>query len=444
MKIAYFDAFSGIAGDMVLGALLDLGLPMEVLEDVIAKLELPGVEVRTREVLKNGIRATKADVWIGDQKEEPGVPHGTADHSHTHSHAHAHSDSDSHSHSHSDAHSHSHSHDARHSYREIHKRIVAADLGTRTTDYATRIFHALAVAEGRVHGCDIDDVHFHEVGAFDALVDIVGASAGLVHFGFDKIFVSPVPTGRGFVNTDHGRMPVPAPATLELLRGHATDPGNGTHEMVTPTGAAIVQALAETGPPPTLSPIEIGHGAGDLDFADRPNLLRLVLAEEVPSSRRPELPALDTASHQDEIVVLESNIDDMNPEFFEAAMAALFAAGALDVSLQPQTMKRGRPATCITVLAPPERRETLETVLLRETSTIGVRSWRAQRRILSRRQIHVTTNFGSIEVKVVTLPEGGERYTPEYADCQKAASEKRVPVSDVYAAALRAAEDRGD
>ena len=417
MKIAYFDAFSGIAGDMVLGALLDLGLPMQVLEDLIGKLDLPGVEVRRREVLKNGIRATKADVWVGDRKEAPGEPHAAKGHDHGHGHG------------------------AHHSYRDIHRRIVGADLGAATTDYATRIFRALAVAEGRVHGCELDDVHFHEVGAFDAIVDIVGVSAGLVHFNFDKIFVSALPAGSGFVNTDHGRMPVPAPATLELLRGHATLTENGTHEMVTPTGAAIVQALAETTPPPPLRLLDIGYGAGDLDFRDRPNLLRLVVGEEDHSPRPQEIPPADDATH-DEIRVLEANIDDMNPEFFEAATAALFAAGALDVSLQPQTMKRGRPGTCITVLAPPELRGSLETILLRETSTIGVRSWPAERRILPRRQIHVPTNFGDIGVKVVTLPDGSERCTPEYADCHQAAAEHRVPVGEVYAAALRAADKR--
>jgi uncharacterized protein (TIGR00299 family) protein len=416
MRIAYFDAFSGIAGDMVLGALLDLGLPMSVLEEQIHKLGMPGVEVRSREVHKNGIRATKADVWIGDRKEEPGAAHGA----------------------------HAHPHGEHHSYREIHERIVGANLGTQTTDYATRIFRALAVAEGRVHGKEINDVHFHEVGAFDAIVDIVGVSAGLVHFGFEKVFVSPVPAGSGFVRTDHGRMPVPAPATLELLRGHPTQPGDGTHEMVTPTGAAIIQALAETTPPPALRPVEIGYGAGDLDFKDRPNLLRLVLAETDISKRPASLPPLDGNLQSDEVLILESNIDDMNPEFFEAALKTLFAAGALDVTLQPQTMKRGRPGTCITVLAPPHLQETLETILLRETSTIGVRSWLAARKILSRRQIHVSTIYGSIEVKVVILPGGGERYTPEYADCQRVATEKQTPVSQVYDAARRAAQDRDD
>ena len=420
MRIAYFDAFSGIAGDMVLGSLLDLGLPPSVLDEQIQKLEMPGVEVRCREVHKNGIRATKADVWIGDQKEEPGTDRGA--HSHSHEHTHAHTN--------------------HHSYREIHERIVAANLGEQTTEYATRIFRALAVAESRVHGKELDDVHFHEVGAFDAIVDIVGVSAGLVHFGFEKIFVSPVPAGSGFVRTDHGRMPVPAPATLELLRGHPTVPGDGNHEMVTPTGAAIIQALAETTPAPPLCPLEIGYGAGDLDFKDRPNLLRLVVAETSPPSQPLALPPDDGSLQTDQVLVLEANIDDMNPEFFEAAMANLFAAGALDVTLQPQTMKRGRPGTCITVLAPPRLQERLETILLSETSTIGVRSWMAARKILPRRQIHVATSFGTIETKVVTLPGGEQRVTPEYADCQRIAAEKKIPVSRIYAAALQAALDQ--
>ena len=425
MRIAYFDAFSGIAGDMTLGALVDLGLPLEVIQEQIHKLRLPDVEIRIREVQKNGIRALKADVWIGGEKEAAGEPHSIAALPGKHSH-----------HRHSSPHTHA----PHHSYREICARITSANLGAETEERALSVFRALAIAEGRVHGKPPDEVQFHEVGAFDAIVDIVGVAAGLTYLGVEKLFVSPVPLGSGFVRTDHGRVPVPAPATLELLRGHPTIPQDGDQELVTPTGAALIHALATHDTPPPLRTLQIGYGAGDLDFSDRPNLLRILLAEPATTRRPAGLPSLDPAIQSDEAFVLEANIDDMNPEFFESAVESLFRSGALDVALQPQTMKGGRPGTCISVIAALEKRDELERILLQETSTIGVRSWPVSRKILAREQRLIPTKYGMIAIKIVSLPSGEQRITPEYSDCRQAAREHQVPVAEVYAAAIQSAQ----
>jgi uncharacterized protein (TIGR00299 family) protein len=406
MRIAYLDAFSGIAGDMTLGAFLDLGLPREVLDAEIAKLELPGIEIRSQETSRNGIRATKADVLVSGRAEAPGETHG--------------------------------GHGPHHSCREICARIRGAGLGTRTEERALAIFRQLAIAEGRVHGKDPDDVHFHEVGAFDAIVDIVGAAIGFTHFGVEKVFASAVPLGNGFVRTEHGRMPVPAPATLELLRGHATLPGDGGRELVTPTGAAIIAALAEPGPPPPLRPLAIGYGAGTLELEDRPNVLRLVLADPAEATRPTGLPPRNANIESDRMLVLETNIDDMNPEFFRTAIDALFAAGARDVTLQPITMKHGRPATCLQVIAEPQDEEVLSEIILRETTSIGVRSWPVQRRILRRTQQSVATSFGEITCKIVVLPDGTERAAPEASDLESAAREHQVPLARVLEAVLKA------
>ncbi|MFP6664837.1 MAG: nickel pincer cofactor biosynthesis protein LarC [Deltaproteobacteria bacterium] len=409
MRIAYLDAFSGIAGDMMLGAFLDLGLPRDVLDAEIAKLKLPGIEIRTHETHRLGIRATKVDVLVAGKTEAPGAPHG----------AHA-------------------GHGSHHSCKEILARIRGAGLGARTEEHALAIFRQLAIAEGRVHGKDPEEVHFHEVGAFDAIVDIVGAAIGFSHFGIDRVFASAVPLGAGFVRTDHGRMPVPAPATLELLRGHATLPADGDLELVTPTGAAIIAALAEPGAPPPLRPFAIGYGAGTLELEDRPNVLRLVLADPAETTRPAGLPPRNTHIESDQMLVIETNIDDMNPEFFRAATEALFAAGARDVTLHPITMKQGRPATCLQVIAAPQDEEALSEIILRQTTSIGVRSWPVQRRLLRRMQQSVATPYGAIACKIVILPDGSERTAPEATDLERAAREHQVPIARVLEAVLEA------
>lgn len=417
MRIGFFDTFSGIAGDMALGAMLDLGLPLEVLQEVVAKLALDEVELRVSGTTKNGIRATKLDVLVAGEPERPGAAHGDGK-GHGHSHHH-----------HGAAH---------HAFRDIRKRIDDAGLGAETTRRAQAIFRALAVAEGRVHGKDPEEVRFHEVGAADALVDIVGTAAGLVHLGIDRIHTSPLPLGDGFVHTAHGRMPVPAPATLELLRGFPTRPLDGGRELVTPTGAAILAALADPAPAPPLRPLEIGYGAGTLDLDDRPNLLRLVVAEEADTRRPAGLPPRNPAIGHDERVVLETNIDDMNPEFFEAAIEALLDAGALDVTLTAVTMKRGRPGSCLQVIACEEDEERLTDLILSRTTSIGVRRWPVLRRTLARSQRSVDTPFGTIACKAVILPDGSERIAPEASDVLRAAREHGVPPEQIRSAVERA------
>lgn len=438
MRIAYFDTFSGIAGDMTLGALLDLGLPMTVLEEIVSKLELSKVELRASETTKNGIRATHLEVFVDGRKEQPGETHagaaGPARHGHDHPHDHAHGHDHPHDHAHGPG-------AGLHSFREIRARVERANLGAETTRRAQAVFRALAIAEGRVHGKEPEDVHFHEVGAADALVDIVGTAAGLVHLGIERIHAGPLPLGDGFVQTDHGRMPVPAPATLELLRGFSTRPLDGGRELVTPTGAAILAALADPAPAPPLRPLEIGYGAGTLDLADRPNLLRIVLAEEAPTRRPAGVPPRNPAIGRDTRVVLETNLDDMNPEFYEAAITSLFDAGALDVTLGAVTMKRGRPGSCLQVIAREEDEEQLTELILSHTTSIGVRRWRVDRSTLARSQRKIATGFGQVACKVVVLPDGSERITPEAQDLLRAAREHDTTLEAVRNAVDRAIAD---
>lgn len=410
MRIAYFDAFSGVSGDMTIGAFLDLGMPLSVLEEGLAPLGLHEVTLDVGHRVRSGIRATKFSVLT------PGLEAHPHDHAHTHHDGHGHR-----------------------AYRDIRGLLANSGLGPGVRARAEQIFHALAVAEARIHAMPVDDVGFHEVGAIDAIVDIVGASICLEHFGVERIYAAPLPLGTGLTRSQHGVIPVPAPATVEILRGFPSRLEDGAAELVTPTGAAIVAALGVPGPPPTLSPIASGYGAGDREMSDRPNLLRIVLADATDAPARARRGPTAQDVERDEMVVLEANVDDMNPELFEPAMDALFDAGARDVTLAPITMKRGRPATLVQVISTPDGADELGRILLRETSTIGVRTHRVSRLTLPREIRRVETRFGSIGVKVVRVPGGGERATPEYADCRRAAREHGVPITTVYDEALHAA-----
>jgi len=409
MRVAYFDAFSGVSGDMTIGAFLDLGMPLSVLEEGLAPLGLEGVTLDVGHRVRSGIRATKFSVRAPELDEHDGHHH------------------------HHDHHDHAHR-----SYRDIRALLAKSAITPSVRERAEKIFHVLAVAEARIHAMPIDDVGFHEVGAVDAIVDIVGTSICLEHFAVERMHAAPLPLGSGMTRSQHGVIPVPAPATVEILRGFSARFEDGAAELVTPTGAAIIAALARPEPPPTLAPIATGWGAGDREMPDRPNLLRVILADTVdvaPSA----FVAPDGELESDEMVVLEANVDDMNPELFEPALEALFDAGARDVSISPMTMKRGRPGTLVRVIGEPARRETLGRILLRETSTIGVRTYPVSRMMLPRQTRSVATRFGSIAVKVVRVPGAGERVTPEYRDCHRAAREHGVPVATVYEETLREA-----
>lgn len=421
MAIAYLDAFSGISGDMTVGAFLDLGMPLDVLERGLGALGVDGYRLAVGERVRSGIRATKLTVDLG--RPDPGVfvPAAT-----TRAPAALRVDVE---------------HGPHRPYREIRSLLDRAALPVRVRDRAQRVFRVLAVAEGKIHGAAPDDVVFHEVGALDAIVDVVGTALSLEHFGVDEILVSPLPLGSGFVRTQHGRMPVPAPATLELLTGFPVRPEDGASELVTPTGAAIVAALARPGAAGEIVPRAVGYGAGERELADRPNLLRVILGERAttPAASPAAVAGAGPGLLRETMVVIEANVDDMNPEILPVAVEALLAAGARDVTLAPLTMKKGRPGTLLQVIAEPAARERLAGVLLRETSTIGVRIHAVERLVLPREQRRVATRFGEIRVKVVTLPDGSRRAAPEHEDCLRAARTHDVPLAQVHAEALLAA-----
>ena len=385
-RILFLDAFSGIAGDMTIAALVDLGVPLLVVERAVATLPLEGFHLHRGHKHESGIVATKIDVHVeGAQPER--------------------------------------------TYRSIDDMLQASSLAAPVKELARRIFRKLAEAEAMVHRMPIDEVHFHEVGAVDAIVDIVGSAACFVHLGAEVV-ASPLPMGRGFVNARHGILPLPAPAVVSCLAGIPTVPVDLDRELVTPTGAAIVATVARRFERwPAFSPSRVGWGAGTQSLPDRPNLLRAVLG-----SAATMIPAL-SGTH----VVLESNIDDMTGEMAGYAIEALLSAGALDAWASPVTMKKGRPGLVLSALVTAEGADAVTGVLLRETTTIGVRRVPATRVERPRRMIEVDTPFGRIPVKVSEGPFGPPIVKPEFDVCARAAQEHGVPVREVLAAALRKA-----
>lgn len=309
--------------------------------------------------------------------------------------------------------------------------IAGSGLSADAKERALSIFTTLAEAEGTVHSVATEDVTFHEVGAVDSIVDIVGTAIGLVALDIDHAYVSPLPLGSGTVRSQHGVIPVPGPATIELLRGFPVRANDGNGELVTPTGAAIVRAIARPmTSPPMLNVERVGYGAGTKTFPDRPNLLRLLLGTV----------AVSVAS--EEMVVVETNIDDANPEIYEYAMEQLFAAGARDVWLSPAQMKKNRPGTTLHALAEPAQRDVIAGIMLRETSSIGVRSYPVQRTALPREEISVDTEYGAVRVKLARAPDGSLNLAPEYESCKQRAHERGVALKLVYQAALGAARQR--
>ena len=396
MKIAYLDAFSGISGDMTVGALLHLGLPLAAVRDAIATLGLHGVEVDAERVERSGIGATKFHVRVHGEHPDLG------EHVHDHHHGHR-------------------------AYRTIRTLLESSRLAVDVKAKALAIFARLADAEGRVHGVAPDAVEFHEVGALDAIVDVVGAALGFTHLGIEATYAAPLPLGQGRVRSAHGPLPVPAPAVVELLAGRPVRLEDGAAELVTPTGAAIVAALAENAPVPKMRVAAVGYGAGDRTLADRPNLLRILVGE----------PALD-AGH-DDVVVLEATIDDMSPQLYEHVLDRLLAAGARDAFLVPVVMKKSRPATMLRVLASPADRDRLAGIVFAETSTIGLRYARWGRLVLPREERSVETAYGAVRVKIARAPDGTENIAPEFDDCRRLATERGVPLKLVHQAALAAA-----
>jgi len=323
---------------------------------------------------------------------------------------------------------HPHPHDHVHRpYREIRALLERSTLPGRVRADALAVFAKLAEAEGRVHGVAPEDVEFHEVGALDAIVDVVSACLGFDHLGVDAIHAAALPLGKGLARSAHGPLPVPPPAVVELVRGRAVRFEDGPCELVTPTGAAIVAALARPEPVPELRVAAVGYGAGDRVLDDRPNLLRIVVGE----------PVVDVGG--DDVVVLEATIDDMSPQLYEHVLERLLAAGARDAFLVPVTMKKSRPATLLRILAAPGDRERLAAIVFAETTTIGLR-WRHERRmVLVREETSVETPWGAVRVKIARAPDGSVNVAPEYEDCRRIAQERQVSLKRVHQAALAAA-----
>jgi len=405
-RVVYFDCASGASGDMMLGALVDLGLPLEALRAELAKLPLQGYALEARVVQRGGIRATKVDVVV------PGRERRRHGHGHDHDHG-----------------GHDHGHGAGHSHRrlsDILGLIHGSGLDPGVKDRAAALFQRLAEAEAAVHGVGLEDVHFHEVGAVDSIVDVVGGVIGLAWLRAERFVCSPLNVGGGTVQTEHGRLPVPAPATARLLHGVPVY-GSGEGERLTPTGALLLTGhAAGYGPLPPLRLEAVGYGAGTREVPDAPNVLRVIVGDE---------PA---RGEGDVVVVLEAELDDMVPQLYGPLMDRLLEAGALDAYYTPVQMKKGRPGTLVTALAPPERREAVEEALFSETTTLGVRRQEWQRSVLAREVVPVQTPYGTVGVKVGR--RGGRVYNaqPEFEDCQRAASQGGVPLKEVWAAALAA------
>jgi len=394
VRIAYLDVFSGVSGDMTVGALLDLGLPLAALREAIAALALPGVEVAVERVARSGIAATKFHAHVHGERPDQGPP------------------------------AHHHGHRA---WAEIRDLLVGSRLAAPVKERALAVFARLAEAEGRVHGVPADAVEFHEVGALDAIVDVVGAALGFVHLGVEAVYAGPLPMGQGRLRSAHGPLPVPAPAVVLLVAGRPVRLEDGAAELVTPTGAAIVAALARREAAPAMRIEAVGYGAGDRVLADRPNLLRILLGEPV------------AAAGADEVVVLEATIDDMSPQLYEHVLERLLAAGARDAFLVPVVMKKSRPGTMLRVLAAPADRDRLAGIVFAETSTVGLRYTTWGRLVLPREERTVETPYGTVRVKIARAPDGTVNVAPEFEDCRRLATERGVALKLVHQAAMAAA-----
>jgi uncharacterized protein (TIGR00299 family) protein len=448
MRIAYLDCFAGVAGDMFLGALIDAGVPVRVLEEATAALNI-GASLRIERVDRSGITATKVHVLEGDHlAEEPGgLPQQQA-HTHTHSHQpktqHLHKTGHPHTHehveTHEDEHSHEHAHVHGRSLTEIRKLIQASTLKEPVKAFAVRAFELLGASEAKIHNVPVDEIHFHEVGAVDAIVDIVAASAAIHHLQIGAWYSSSINVGSGMVQCAHGNFPVPAPATADLLRGVPTYSAHVEKELTTPTGAALVRALNPSfGPQPAMRVADIGYGAGTRNPVGFANVLRLCVGDAVDAGPVPGDDAESEAGAAGSTVtVLETALDDLSPQVTAYVTEQALAHGALDVMLTPVIMKKGRPGTLLTVLCDPAQSIALEELLLRETSTLGLRTRQDRRRCLERVHVSVDTSFGPVRMKIGRLNGEEMNAAPEFEDCRSAASQHGVALKLVQQAAIAA------
>jgi pyridinium-3,5-bisthiocarboxylic acid mononucleotide nickel chelatase len=439
MLLAYLDCFSGLSGDMFLGALVDAGVPARLLEETVAGLNL-GARLEISRVNRSGIAATKVDVFVGNEKELPREEHW--EHSHEHHHEHPPGNAnDAHSHlggklpagtpvqpeeSRSGPHEHSHGR----GLTEIKEIINGAAISDGAKQAAIAVFDALGTAEAKIHDVPLETIHFHEVGAVDALVDIIGAAVGAEALGVDEIICSPLNVGCGTVKCAHGTFPVPAPATVELLK-HAPVYSSGLQaELVTPTGAAIVKILAKRfGAFPEMRIEKAGYGAGTRDFPGHANVVRLTIGEAASQ--------LAGKTSQGTITVLEANLDDLNPQVFGYVMDRVLTEGALDVFGVPVQMKKSRPGMLLTVLCKPEDAAKLTQIIFAETTTLGVRRREEKRQVLARKWVTVSTRWGDVRMKIASMNGAITNYAPEYEDCRKIAAERHVPLKSVMQEAMQ-------
>ena len=433
-KTAYLECFSGVSGDMMLGALLDAGLPLRGLRGALGSLAIDYGTIDAERVLRAGVSATKfrasaagESAGSHDAQQHVGEHH---EHDHAHGHEHHHHDHH-HGAEQTGLHRHDHGH-AHHSLKEIAGYIRRSALSPAGKDKAIHLFERLAGAEAAIHDMPVDRVHLHEVGALDSIIDIVGAVYGMEWLGAEEIVASPLNVGSGTVRCEHGTFPVPAPATARLLAGVPVYAGEVEAELVTPTGALLVTEYATRyGKLPLMSIDRIGYGAGMRDFRHNPNVLRLLIGTTA------------TTAEEERILRLECEIDDMNPQLFGPLMDRLHAVGALDVFYGAVQMKKNRPGTLVTVLAPPERRQAITEVLFADTTTIGVRYQEMLRERLDREIRVVATPVGPIRFKLAS--RGGRllNAAPEFDDCARAAAERGISIKDVQAIASKAWLDSG-
>jgi hypothetical protein len=393
-RVVYFDCASGASGDMLLGALVDLGLPLEALQAELRKLPLDGWRLEARRVSRSGVQAAKVDVIVEER------PHG---HHHGHAHAHVHR-----------------------GLGDILRLLEAGTLAPEVKERCAALFRRLAEAEAAVHGTSVDEVHFHEVGAVDSIVDVVGVTWGLTSLGAARFVASPLNLGTGFVSMSHGTFPVPPPATVRLVQGVPVF-GAGEGELLTPTGALLVTGFAASyGPLPLMRPRATGYGAGTRESRGRPNVVRLIVGDE------------DDDAARERLVVLEAQVDDMSPQLVGALVEKLLDEGALDAFAAPVHMKKGRPGLLLSVLARPEARDALEELLFRESTTLGVRARECERTALEREVVQVATAYGDVGVKIGRRAGRVYNAQPEFDDCRRAAAAHGVPVKEVWAAAFTA------
>ncbi len=382
MKLAYFDCFSGISGDMILGAMVDAGLDLVQLRAKLSGLKIKGYEIKAREVIKHGIAATKLDVLVNE------------------------------------------THRPLEDLRSIQRLLQASRLEDTVKSQALEVFHRLAKAEAKVHGKQTRTVRFFEIGHLDTIVDVVGTILGLKLLGIEKILSSPITTGTGLIRTAHGLLPVPPPITAELLKGVPILSSDIRDELATPTGAAILTTLAEEfGSLPIMTVTAVGYGAGSHDLVTQPNLLRIFIGYRQ-----------DHWMEEDRVVLLETNIDDMNPQIYDHLMGRLFSHGALDVYLTSILMKKGRPATLLSILSEKDSVQELMEIVFAETTTLGLRFQEVTRRKLPRKSRLVRTPWGKVHVKVATLGEKVIKMMPELDDCKRIAEESGLPLAKILEA----------